>query len=84
MTPFYFTLFRDLYINIIGDDNMATSSFFTDITINDKKTAKKFLEAMEKAEKANKKRINVKYKTIDNKDTIYLYFENDFINKPSN
>ena len=42
MTPFYFTLFRDLYINIIGDDNMATSSFFTDITINDKKTAKKF------------------------------------------
>ena len=53
---------------------MATSSFFTDITIKDKKTAKKFLEAMEKAQKANKKRINIKYKTIDDKAIIRRMF----------
>ena len=45
---------------------MATSSFFTDITIKDKKTAKKFLEAMEKAEKASKKKIDVKIKSYLN------------------
>ena len=53
---------------------MATSSFFTDITIKDKKTAQKFLEAMEKAEKAEKKNINVKYKNVDDKETIRRMF----------
>ena len=53
---------------------MATSSFFTDITIKDKKTAKKFLEAMEKAEKAPKKEIDVKYKKIDDKETLRRMF----------
>ena len=53
---------------------MATSSFFTDITIKDKKTAQKFLEAMEKAEKAKKKKIDVKYNTINDKDTLRRMF----------
>ncbi len=53
---------------------MATSSFFTDITIKDKKTAKNFLEAMEKAEKAKKKKVDVKYKTVEDRDTIRRMF----------
>lgn len=53
---------------------MTTSSFFTDITIKDKKTAKKFLEAMENAEKAKKKKIDVKYKNIDDKEIIRRMF----------
>lgn len=53
---------------------MATSSFFTDITIRDKKTAKKFLEAMEKAEKIKKKEIDVKYKLVDDKDNLRRMF----------
>lgn len=53
---------------------MATSSFFTDITIKDKKTAMKFLEAMEKAEKAPKKKINVNYKPINDKETLRRMF----------
>ena len=53
---------------------MATSSFFTDITIKDRKTAKNFLEAMEKAEKAKKKKIDVKYKIVDDKETIRRMF----------
>lgn len=53
---------------------MATSSFFTDITIRDKRTAKSFLEAMEKAEKAKKKKIDVNYKTVDDKESIRRMF----------
>lgn len=53
---------------------MATSSFYTDITIKDKKTAKNFLEAMEKAEKAKKKKVDVKYKKIEDKETIRRMF----------
>lgn len=53
---------------------MATSSFFTDITIKDKKTAKNFLEAMEKAEKAKKKKVDVKYKIVEDRDTIRRMF----------
>ena len=53
---------------------MATSSFFTDITIKDRKTAHKFLEAMEKAEKAEKKKIDVKYKNVDDRETIRSMF----------
>lgn len=53
---------------------MATSSFFTDITIKDKKTAIKFLEAMEKAEKVKKKKIDVQYKNVNDKETIRRMF----------
>jgi len=53
---------------------MATSSFFTDITIKDRRTAQRFLEAMEKAEKAPKKNLDVKYKIINDKETIRSMF----------
>lgn len=53
---------------------MATSSFYTDITIRDKKTAKNFLKAMEEAEKAPKKKINIKYKTVNDKETLRRMF----------
>ena len=53
---------------------MATSSFFTDITIKDRKTAKRFLEALEKAEKTPKKKVDVKYKTVNDRETIRSMF----------
>ena len=57
-----------------GADNMATSSFYADITIKDKKTAKNFLKAMEDSEKAPKKKIDIKSKKIDDKETLRRMF----------
>ncbi len=53
---------------------MATSSFYADITIKDKKTAKNFLKAMEDSEKAPKKKINLKSKKVDDKETLRRMF----------
>ena len=53
---------------------MAISSFFTDITIKDRKTAKNFLKAMEDSEKAPKKEIKVNSKNIDDKETLRRMF----------
>ena len=57
-----------------GADNMATSSFFTDITIKDSKTAKKFLKAMEESEKAPKKNIKINSTKVDDKETLRRMF----------
>ena len=57
-----------------GADIMATSSFYADITIKDKKTAKNFLKAMEDSEKAPKKKINLKSKKVDDKETLRRMF----------
>ena len=57
-----------------GADNMATSSFFADITIKDKKTAQSFLKAMEDSEKAPKKQIKINSKKVDDKETLRRMF----------
>ncbi len=53
---------------------MATSSFFADITIKDKKTAQSFLKAMEDSEKAPKKQIKINSKKVDDKETLRRMF----------
>lgn len=55
---------------------MATKSFLKDIVIKDKKEAKNFVLALEKAEKKERKKINFKsgVKTIDDKETIKRMF----------
>ena len=53
---------------------MATSSFFTDITIKNRKTAQNFLKAMEDSEKAPKKKIKIDVKKVDDKETLRRMF----------
>ncbi len=53
---------------------MATSSFYADITIKDRKTAHNFLKAMEESEKAPKKKIDIKSKKVDDKETLRRMF----------
>ena len=53
---------------------MATSSFFTDITIKDKKTAKNFLKAMEESANEPKKKIKINSTKVDDKETLRRMF----------
>lgn len=57
-----------------GADIMATSSFFTDITIKDKKTAKNFLKAMEESANEPKKKIKINSTKVDDKETLRRMF----------
>ena len=53
-----------------GDKDMATSSFYTDIVIDDEKKAKRFVKTLEEATKVKSKKISVKYKSIKDKKDI--------------
>ena len=53
---------------------MATKSFLKDVVIKDKRSAMDFLVALEEAEKAQKEKKSVEYKTIDDKKTLKEMF----------
>lgn len=55
---------------------MATKSFFRNNVIKGKREAMDFLNALEEAEKAPKKNIKVKFKTIRDEETIKKIFSN--------
>ncbi len=46
---------------------MATSSFFTDITVDNEKQARKFLETLEAASKIKTKKVKVNYTEVTDK-----------------
>lgn len=56
---------------------MVTKSFFKNVVINNKKDALMFAKALERAEKAAKKRkkIKVNYNVIEGEEAIKNYFK---------
>ena len=52
----------------------GNKQFFNDIVINDKETALRFVEVLERAEKAPHKKINVKYRNITDSEEIKRMF----------
>lgn len=55
---------------------MPTSSFYYNLKIDNKKDAKQFVNALEKASKIKTKNINIKYKEVTNPDEIRKIFNN--------